>query len=188
MRITNATPGQARDIATVQVRSWQAAYGAILDPDYLAGLSVADRERRWQEILAGSGSCTLVACRTTGVAGFVSLGPWREAADRPDQGEIWALYTLPEVWSTGVGQALLAAALEDLSREGRRQVFLWVLKDNTRARRFYQQGGFRLVADSTKSFELGGRLVDEVCMERQVPDPSSQAGSDLEEPDAPHGA
>lgn len=188
VRITSATAGHAQDIARVQVRSWQVAYADILDPVYLAGLTVAERETRWLRILAASDSRTLVAHTEAGVVGFVSLGPWREAPDQPDQGEIWALYALPEVWNTGVGRALLAAALEDLAREGRRQVFLWVLRDNTRARRFYQQGGFRLMADSTKSFELGGRLVDEVCMERQVPKPATQAGSDLDGLDGRHGA
>lgn len=57
-----------------------------------------------------------------------------------DGAEIVAIHTLPESWGTGLGHAMLAAALNQI---GERPVFLWAFKENTRARRFYEKHGFR---------------------------------------------
>ena len=60
---------------------------------------------------------------------------WQE---REDSAEILALHTRPESWGTGLGHALLTAAL---ARIGDRPVYLWAFRDNTRARRFYEKHG-----------------------------------------------
>ncbi|HEY9236609.1 MAG TPA: GNAT family N-acetyltransferase, partial [Phenylobacterium sp.] len=50
------------------------------------------------------------------------------------------LYVLPDHQAQGVGPALLAKALEDGTPR-----FLWTFQKNTRARRFYESRGWRLV-------------------------------------------
>ena len=54
--------------------------------------------------------------------------------------EIIAIHSLPQSWGTGLGGAMLEAALEQI---GERPVFLWAFKENKRARRFYEKHGFR---------------------------------------------
>ena len=54
--------------------------------------------------------------------------------------EIIAIHTLPESWGTGLGQALLTEAMNQI---GQKPVFLWAFKENIRARRFYEKHGFR---------------------------------------------
>ena len=54
--------------------------------------------------------------------------------------EIIAIHTLPEGRGTGLGTAMLTAALDQI---GKQPVFLWAFKENTRARRFYEKHGFR---------------------------------------------
>ena len=54
--------------------------------------------------------------------------------------EIVAIHSLPESWGSGLGKAMLAAALEEI---GDRPVYLWAFKENKRARRFYEKNGFR---------------------------------------------
>lgn len=156
----------APDLARVHVRAWQAAYATILAPDFLAGLSESDRARRWRDILQqpAAPSQTLVArTDTDGVLAFVSLGPCRDEGAAADQGEIWALYADPAAWGRGLGRALLARAVGELRAQGYRAVSLWVLSDNLRGRRFYEACGFAPVAGSAKPFELGGRVVEEIC-------------------------
>lgn len=156
----------APGLARVQVRSWQAAYAAILAPDFLAGLSELDRARRWRDILQQPTlqSQTLVALADVDtVLAFVSLGPCRDDGAAADQGEIWALYADPAAWGLGLGRALLARAVGELRERGFRAVSLWVLSDNLRGRRFYEASGFAPVAGSENRFELGGREVEEIC-------------------------
>ena len=57
-----------------------------------------------------------------------------------DGAEIIAIHTLPESRGTGLGQAMLTEALNQI---GNQHVFLWAFKENTRARRFYEKHGFR---------------------------------------------
>lgn len=57
-----------------------------------------------------------------------------------DQDWIHHLYLLPEAQGQGVGPQLLALALAD-----RRPRRLWTFQQNLRARRFYEDRGFRLL-------------------------------------------
>ncbi|NRQ36763.1 GNAT family N-acetyltransferase [Nonomuraea sp. NN258] len=47
--------------------------------------------------------------------------------------------TTAEEFSTGMGRALMAATVD---RAGAAELGLWVLRDNARARRFYERAGF----------------------------------------------
>ena len=62
---------------------------------------------------------------------------WQQS---PDAAEIIAIHSLPESWGTGLGHAMLVAALNQI---GSQPIFLWAFKENTRARRFYEKHGFR---------------------------------------------
>ena len=65
---------------------------------------------------------------------------------------------------SGVGWALLDAAVRELRSIDRRTVLLWVLSKNDRGVRFYRRFGFKAVPSGSKLFELGGRQVEEVCL------------------------
>jgi ribosomal protein S18 acetylase RimI-like enzyme len=56
--------------------------------------------------------------------------------------EIYALYADPDSWGRGFGRALWAELESRLRETGCREVTLWVLEANTRARRFYESLGF----------------------------------------------
>ena len=59
----------ARGIAEVQVRSWQAAYRGQIPDSYLDGLSVAKRELAWANNLRDRKGRVLVAEEST-IVGF----------------------------------------------------------------------------------------------------------------------
>ena len=138
--IRPATRADARGIAEVHVRTWQAAYRHAFPAELLDSLSIEEREARWRDQgLADSAAETLVAERAGRVVGFASAGPSRD----PDcDGELWGIYVEPEEWGSGTGAALLDAALERLRAAGFREAILWVLGDNPRARRFYEKHGW----------------------------------------------
>jgi GNAT superfamily N-acetyltransferase len=141
MRIRAATGKDAKGIARVQERGWQAAYRHVFPADELdrGGFIQA---ARWRERLdrPPTGWSTFVADRDGTVVGFTSVGPSR---DERGVGELYAIYVDPDEWSTGTGRALIERAEERL-REGYAEVTLWVLEDNPRARRFYERAGWTL--------------------------------------------
>jgi [ribosomal protein S18]-alanine N-acetyltransferase len=73
------------------------------------------------------------------VAGYVVA--WFVA----DQGEIGNLAVSPNGWGTGIGRALLDAALAEGDRRGAVAVYLEVRISNARARRLYGSRGFEEV-------------------------------------------
>ncbi|MFI7035499.1 GNAT family N-acetyltransferase [Microbispora rosea] len=147
MVIRRAEPADAESIAVVHVRSWQAAYPGLMPQAHLDGLTAAMRLPVWERLLGEAApprTEVLVAEADGSVAGFASLGPGRDDdVDPAVVAEISAIYLVPEIWGAGVGGRLMAAALDSLAAAGYEQAVLWVVDGNTRARRFYERGGWR---------------------------------------------
>ncbi|MFI6816308.1 GNAT family N-acetyltransferase [Nonomuraea sp. NPDC050328] len=134
-------PADAEAVETVRITSWKTAYRGILASDLLDGLTVTEERVRWWTEAIGTGEVSVRVAETSGeVHGFCSYGASRDA-DIPGA-EIYAIYLLPARFSTGMGGRLMAEALDDLRDRGEREVGLWVLEDNARARRFYERCGF----------------------------------------------
>ena len=140
-----ARPGDAAGLGACHVACWREAYAHLLSPAFLAALDVEDHTQRWQRGLNTPGEhVLLVAVAGDQVVGFAMAGP------SPDDPPVrhWALralYLRAAQHGTGVGQALLNAAIGD------RPCAVWVAEDNPRARAFYARNGFR---------PDGARLID----------------------------
>jgi GNAT superfamily N-acetyltransferase len=122
-----------------------------------------ERRRRYLQEPAHEAR-TLVALVDGRIAGFVSAGTYRydKPGDAPAQdikGEVFAIYVMPDVASTGVGYALMDAAVAWLRSMGMEPIALWVLDGNVRARAFYERYGFRLDGGrSTFTLDQAGEL------------------------------
>lgn len=142
MLIRRADPQDAMEVARVHVGSWQAAYRGLLPQSYLDQLRPEDRAARYDFANADPRAPqTLVAVDGEAIVGFATFMPSRDA-DKPDFGELCALYVPPEQWGRGVGAALSAAAREELVKRGFRNALLWVMEGNQRAERFYRRDGW----------------------------------------------
>jgi GNAT superfamily N-acetyltransferase len=142
MRVRPAHRDDAAAVAEVHVRTWQAAYEHVFGAERLATLDLEERRARWEARLAAPEPSRrfLVAEDDDGsVVGFATAGASR---DGDAEGELYAIYALPEAWGSGAGPALMKVATEGLREDGFRTAFLWVLEDNPRARRFYEREGW----------------------------------------------
>jgi GNAT superfamily N-acetyltransferase len=144
LRIREAEPADARPIAEIHVRSWQAAYRGQLTHDYLDGLSVEDRLEQHRHSLQEPPPewRTWVAQEGGEVAGFAVTGPSQDADATERTGEVYAIYLEPGRVGTGMGRALFEHAIGDLRERGFEAATLWVLETNERARRFYEVAGW----------------------------------------------
>jgi GNAT superfamily N-acetyltransferase len=139
------TEADIEAVSAVRVRGWQAAYAGIVPQSYLDGMTVeADaRQRAEQFRRSGSGASNLVADDDrTGVVGWACLGSYRGAEVGPGSGELYALYVRPDLIGTGIGSALISAVHSHAADRGFDTMKLWVLRDNLRARRFYESTGY----------------------------------------------
>ncbi|QNP69280.1 GNAT family N-acetyltransferase [Streptomyces roseirectus] len=150
-------------VAEIRVRGWQSAYRGLIPQDHLDALSVrADAARRREHLeRAGAEVVNLVAERAGTVVGWACHGPYREGDARTADAELYALYVDAGEFGTGVGRALFQETVRQVSVRGPRRLYLWVLKGNVRARRFYERAGLR--ADGVEEpFEVSGVAVPEV--------------------------
>lgn len=164
-----AEPQDARAVAGVHVRSWQAAYRGLIPDTYLDALRPEDRMARYT---FGStdpdASFTTLAVDDGVIRGFATAGPSRDV-DTPSVGELFGLYLDPEVWGQGIGHRLMTEARMRLSGLGFTDAVLWVLVGNSRAERFYEIDGWR--ADGARrSEEIWGVTLDEVRYRRRLSD------------------
>jgi L-amino acid N-acyltransferase YncA len=156
-------------VAEIRVRGWQTAYRDLIPRSYLDALSVAaDAERHRARFGRSDGSVVnLVAEEDGELLGWACHGPFRGREARTGDAELYAIYVDPRRHGGGIGQALLREAARQCAAAGHPRMLLWVLKGNTRARRFYERAGFR--ADGAEEpFEADGALVPEVRYARDL--------------------
>jgi ribosomal protein S18 acetylase RimI-like enzyme len=149
MEIRRASVPDAAAIASVHVRTWQAAYAHVFGEERLAQLDVERRVAGWTRELT-AGEPIFVADDEGRVVGFVSVGAC----------ELYAIYVLPEAWGSGAGSGLMRAAVEQLREDGCTEAVLWVLEDNPRARRFYEREGWELDGAGKEEDFFGVRVAE----------------------------
>ena len=164
MVIRSGSAADAAPIAAVQRASWFAAYEGIIShetidrvtaPDEGARVRQTFRTRPWQRmIVAVAGTPDTPEPGDPGIVGYASFGPETDVLTGPwpppltDAGrdglvaELYALYVRPAWWSTGTGRALMDRVLARTRAARYQSAVLWVLRDNARARRFYERAGF----------------------------------------------
>ncbi|MEV6879285.1 GNAT family N-acetyltransferase [Amycolatopsis sp. NPDC051128] len=164
--IRAATVADAPAIGEVHVASWQAAYRGLLPDAFLAGLSVEPRAASWARRIGDPAipGQVLVVEDAGGIAGFAAYGPGQ------DEGQLYALYLLPDRWGRGLGRLLHDQVVLDLAAAGHRRAVLWVLATNERAKAFYgRQGWVDDAATQTETIDDGRVTLEEMRFRRSLP-------------------
>jgi ribosomal protein S18 acetylase RimI-like enzyme len=156
VEVRRASVSDAADIAAIHVRTWQVAYAHIFGSERLAGMDVAARTGQWRRWLE-RGDDVFVADDEGLIDGFAWIGRSR---DSDGEGELYAIYALPEAWGSGAGPALMRAGVDGLREAGYGEAILWVLDDNPRARRFYEREGWQLDGGRKEDDFLGLRVAE----------------------------
>ena len=163
MRVRTALPADAEAIADLKVRSWRAAYAALLPAYLLDELDPAEEAFAWREYIGAKPlEDRLWVAVDNHIRGFARTGP-SPYPDLPQgSAEVHGLYVDPERIGTGVGRLLLEYALTDLQARGFGTATLWHFVGNERAGRFYETAGF-LADGAIRSSDFG---VDEIRLRR----------------------
>jgi GNAT superfamily N-acetyltransferase len=149
----------AAAIARVQVESWQSTYSGIVPDAFLASLNTETQTKRWQQNFIDGDGLIFVAEDETGIFGFVSGGPVREAVHNYDA-ELYAIYLFSPRQKQGIGRRLSRTLASALYRQGFQSMLVWVLQQNPSAS-FYSHLGAVYV--SRKSIDLGGVSLPELA-------------------------
>ena len=108
-----------------------------------AYLAEAFTEDKLTKEIQETASTFIVASLAGKLVGYTKLNLSAAQADVQDPAsvEVARLYTLEEVWGTGLGQVLLDAAIAFGRQEGKTWLWLGVWEHNARAIRFYEKNG-----------------------------------------------
>lgn len=148
INIRLASIEDAHAIATIHVLSWQKIYQGHIPDSVLDQLSIKEREQQWAHLISNNIKILKLE-KNNEIVGFASLCASRDADTNPTIcGEISAIYLHPNVWHQGLGKQLCHRALIELKNMGFAEVILWVLKENTQARKFYENMGFTATGDT----------------------------------------
>ncbi|MGI6578277.1 MAG: GNAT family N-acetyltransferase [Eubacteriales bacterium] len=156
MQVRWMNDNEIEEISRIYALSWKHAYRDIVPQHYLDALS----EDRWVPILKRSNFRALVMLDDDKYIGTSSFGSGRDS-DLPGWGEIVSIYLHPDYIGKGYGSKLMQAALDELKDSGYDGAFLWVLRDNVKARDFYERQGFVESGDE-KPIAIGGKQLIEV--------------------------
>lgn len=142
-RIRPATLDDAEGFVRAHERAWDASTAEIAGRRLGELLPLDARVERYRASFA----------RLTGEAGAL-------VAERDGEivgvavfaaGELRDLYVVPKAWGSDVAQALHAAALDALGSDGAAEAFLWVVEENSRARRFYEREGWQATTETRET-------------------------------------
>jgi ribosomal protein S18 acetylase RimI-like enzyme len=158
--ILPAGPADAEALARVHVSAWRESYRGLLPDAYLARMSEAAHARRFRHELTrpGPNEVVLLAANPFGTFGYAAGGPSRSRIQ--GEAEIATLYVLRAGQGRGVGRRLLTGAARALAAQGARSLMISVLRDNARARGFYERLGG--IADAPREEPGPGGAVWEV--------------------------
>lgn len=174
LRIREMALADCRSVSEIRIGGWRTAYAGMIPQAHLDRLDV-DADTEWrrgylEKLEKDDGEVVnLVAERRGAIVGWACHGPYREGEVRTEDAELYALYVRPGHFSTGVGRALLRESARRCATARHERMLLWVLKENARARRFYEGHGF--AADGAEEpFEVDGVTVPELRYVRVLRD------------------
>jgi len=159
--IRKATVEDACNYAACHIACWRDAYIGMIPDEYLDNLPSEQERRteRFRQTLYEPNGCQYYCAELDGeMVGMLIFNKSRDE-DKPDAGEIYAIYLRGKLWGKGYGREMMDFALDELNHMGHRETVVWVLEENARARRFYEKCGFHPDGVS-KEIVLGSPLIE----------------------------
>ena len=157
--LRDATVEDAEAIEAVHWAARAAVYEGRVADWPPSGPDRAGRVERWKQWLGSPDVSCILAEDEGRITGFVTVRASKDPDAATDTAEMPTLYVDPPSWRRGLGSLLCRAAVERTASMGFRELTLWVVDVNRRAKAFYAAFGFE---------PDGATQVDEDTTERLV--------------------
>lgn len=154
-----ATISDAETISAIYSQSWKEAYRGMVPSKYLEELKCDFWTLNFEEWISTGVFTTKIICEKKSPVGAIAYGKSRDEKYK-EFGEIASLYIHPNYYRKGYGNKLLRQAIVELKTRGFEGVYLWVLRENNRARKFYEINGFQNNGDIYEVEIMGEKLID----------------------------
>ncbi|MGX1162189.1 L-amino acid N-acyltransferase YncA [Arthrobacter sp. SLBN-100] len=136
--LRQAAPEDAEAVVLMHTLAHEECYPHLLSPAFFAARrkAIPERVTRRRKHLDVPDPRVIAVDANNEMVGFADAGPGRDR-DGPVPLELYSIYLLSRAQGTGLGAALLGAAI------GESPAYLWVLEENLRAQAFYRRHGFQ---------------------------------------------
>ena len=164
-RLRPAVLTDAAAIGAVHVECWRETYTGLVPDAMLEELSVERWAAMWEDLFGDAdlaGKMAILVAEDEGrMVGIGGCGPQRDEALAKSgfTGEFGMIYVLRSHQGRGVGSSIMASLARSLVKLGHEKASLWVLRENERARRFYEGLGGTIVGEKAGEHS-GTPLVD----------------------------
>jgi len=160
LQLKRATEEDIKSIAKVYVDGWKTTYDGLVPDNYLESLTYREAERKWLSFLNYENNPFIyIAVNEDGKTIGFAAGKGLDN-DKFD-GELYALYLLPESRGLGTGKQLVSVIAKHLIEQGVNSMMVWVMEQNKSGLGFYERmGGEEYLR---RKSEFGGRIVEDVA-------------------------
>ena len=150
-------PGDDRNaISNVYEESWKYTYRGMIPDAFLDGIP----KGKWASGMDIPGRFSLLAIEEDHIVGTAAYGSSRFTEGKYE-GELIAIYLLPEYMKKGYGKQLLKRVECELKNNGYQNIYLWVLDQNVRAIEFYEKNGYTATGINRLD-HIGGKTITEL--------------------------
>lgn len=147
------------DLGLIHSESFRKAYKCIIPDDFLDKFTIEKRQNYYKKALSENMEKTAIMFVDNKAMGHITVGKCRDTDLDDSYGEIWGIYLLQDYWGKGFGKKLINWGVDRIKEFGFYKATLWVLKENTNAREFYEHLGFEF--DGTeKLIKIGKELIE----------------------------
>jgi RimJ/RimL family protein N-acetyltransferase len=155
-----ANYNDCHNLGFVHSESYRSTYKGIMPDDFLDNFTVEKREQYYQKSLSdGIEKIALIFVDKKAI-GCIVVGECRDDDLDDMYGEFLGIYLLKDYWGNGFGKRLINWGIDRIKEFGYFKASLWVLKENTNARRFYEHLGF--IFDGTERLITRGKELVQV--------------------------
>ena len=148
----------AEAVTDILMNSWKKAYRGIVSDEHLDHMNrdalIERRRAQYKDYIVAVSDDRIV-----GYCWYVNNSSFTEDVSDIDC-EVVALYVMPGLERKGLGRKMLLYAVDDLKKQGRKNMIIWCLKENTSARMFYEKMGGTIVGEH--KIHIGNQDYDEV--------------------------
>ena len=157
--IREATVADCPAVAKVHVQSWRDSFAGIVPQSFLDKMSVEQRAKAFGSRFPDSSYKMYVAeIPGRGIVGFADFGEPREII-AAYEGELYAIYLLPEFQRKGIGERLFNRGVKFLIESGKHSMYLLALEVSP-YKSFYEKMGGQVIGK--KQIEIEGVMFDEL--------------------------
>lgn len=159
LEIKKATLKDVGIISNIYALSWKSAYKGMVPQRYLDELRDDNWVLSFKNWIGNNILTAQIIFENEKPVGCIAYGKARDIKF-DNWGEIVSIYILPGHLRKSYGQKLLQAAIIDMKETGYENCYLWVLKENISAQKFYAANGFISSKDQCTCEIMQKKLVD----------------------------